>query len=225
MIYTQNDFDKVVCACWTTPTWNKNNTNCNYKWLCADRPFCEFHYQRYTGEKQQRVKRLKQCAPADTGNDPNCSLQPSGEKVTCGVQTAVNDESARKWIGAQRRSLLRLVCTAMLQAVAWQQKCWFTSKLAAKLNPVTYSQLQSLHPNRLRALISAEGWTSLWFQLDVLGLEWSELIFYTHSSTGVVLCFHSHFQLLFTLSLSASSAALVGFCLKSNVELLCLSQF
>lgn len=41
------------------------------------------------------MKRLGQCA-VDNGNDPNCSLQASEEKVTCGAQTAMKDESVRK---------------------------------------------------------------------------------------------------------------------------------
>lgn len=60
-----------------------------------------------------------ECAPADTGNDPNGSVQTSEEKVTCGTQTAVNDESE---VNRGRVVLcLCLVCMATFLAVAWQQ--------------------------------------------------------------------------------------------------------
>lgn len=120
-------------------------------------------------EKHRCVKKLGQCAPVDNGNDPNGSLQAPEEKVTRGAQTAVKNECVRKWIELQSCSLLCLVCTATLLAVAWQQSVDSDQSLLL-------SSIQSLiHNYRACILIaSVPWWTLLYFRLNVVGFEWSE---------------------------------------------------
>ena len=147
------------------------------------------------------MTRLGPCAPADTGNDPNRSLQAPEEKVTCGTQTEVNDESVRKWVEVQSCSLCAFSMRGHAPGCGMAAECWFRSKLAPELNSVTYSQLQSLHPNSLRALISAEGWT-LSFQWSWPWVKWSSYF----TPTPPCVCSFCFDRVFFTCSYWCSSA-------------------